>query len=77
MIQTPDEFDLFDEVEGSVIQSSLPGPSTIENFSSQLISRLGINSHHVQRQPILLTILCNVVITLMTHVHLIQQFRCG
>ena len=50
MNQTPDEFDLFDEVEDSVITSSLPGPSTaIENFSSQMISCLGINSHHVQR----------------------------
>lgn len=49
MPKTPDEFDLFDEVEDSVIPSSLQGPSTIENFSSQMISRLGITSHHVQR----------------------------
>ena len=48
MNQTQDDIDLFDEVEDPVILSSLPGPS-IGNFSSQLISRLGINSHHEQR----------------------------
>ena len=48
MNQTQDDIDLFEEVEDSFIPSSVPD-SSIENFSSQLISRLGINSHHEQR----------------------------
>ena len=51
MNQIQEDFDLFDdEVEDLVvIPSSVPGPSNaIEIFSSQMISRLGINSHQAQ-----------------------------
>ena len=69
MNQTQDDFDLFDEVEDSVILSSVPGPS-IENFSSQLISRLGINSHHEQRAETATLINNTSLFTIITNQHL-------
>ena len=65
MNQIQDDFDLFDEVEDSVILTSVPG-QLIENFSSQMISHLGINSHHEQRAEIA-TLINNPVSTFVQH----------